>query len=64
MAPDAQGNKLGRKIMEVLMRFIKTNADETCFVNLFADVSFLYEKYGFVIPTGTQGMRLDWSQVK
>jgi GNAT superfamily N-acetyltransferase len=61
--PDYQGQKLGKKIMGEVMNFVKNNADKTCFVNLYADVTFFYEKYGFVKPSSTQGMRLEWSKI-
>lgn len=62
--PSHQGKKIGRRIMEEVMNFIKKNASENCFVNLFADVDFLYEKFSFVVPTHTTGMKLDWDKFK
>ena len=61
--PGHQGRGLGRLLMEALMGFVRDNAEPTCFVNLFADVDFLYGKFGFVEPSSTTGMRLDWSRL-
>lgn len=59
--PDYQGQKLANRIMDEIMHYVKKNAPKTCFVNLFADVDFLYKKYGFVVPETTVGMKLDWN---
>lgn len=61
--PDYQGQKLGRLIMENIMDFIKKECHRCAFVNLFADVGFLYQKFGFVDSVKSQGMYLDWSRV-
>ena len=61
--PDYQGQKFGRVIMEHIMEFVKTECHRCAFVNLFADVGFLYEKYGFVNSVKSQGMYLDLSKV-
>lgn len=61
--PDYQGQRLGRVIMENIMEFVKKECHRCAFVNLFADVGFLYEKFGFVNSVKSQGMYLDWSQV-
>ncbi|WPU63570.1 GNAT family N-acetyltransferase [Peredibacter starrii] len=61
--PDFQGQKLGRVIMEHVMEFVKTECHRCAFVNLFADVGFLYQKFGFVNSVKSQGMYLDWSKV-
>ena len=62
--PDYQGQKLGNMIMKNIMTYIKKNVPETCFVNLFADVDFLYQKFGFVVPNNTVGMILDRDKLK
>ena len=46
--PDHQKRGLGRRIMQALCAYLDANADPTCFVSLFADVDFLYHKFGFV----------------
>lgn len=56
--PDFQGQGLGRKIIERIMAFIHKECPKTCFVNLFADVDGLYEKFGFVPSTKSKGMYL------
>ena len=58
-----QGQGLGRMVMERIMSFIHQNVPRTCFVNLFADVDFLYQKFGFVQTTKAKGMYLDWTTV-
>ncbi len=45
--PDHQKQGLSRKIMEALMNFIDENVPESAFVSLFADVDYLYQKFGF-----------------
>ena len=62
--PRHQGKKIGKRIMEEIMNYIKTSVPRSCFVNLFSDIDFLYEKYGFVNPTTTRGMKLDWDRIK
>ncbi len=54
--PDHQKKGLSHLIMKEIMSFIENEVDECAFVNLFADVDFLYQKYGFVIPTTSKGM--------
>jgi GNAT superfamily N-acetyltransferase len=61
--PDYQGQKLGRVVMEHIMNFVKTEVHRCAFVNLFADVGYLYQKFGFVDSVKSQGMYLDWKQV-
>lgn len=61
--PDQQGKKLGNIVMDKIMEFVKRDVPECCFVNLFADVSFLYQKYGFVDSVKSQGMYLDWKKL-
>ncbi len=45
--PDNQKKGLSRKIMEALMNYIDENVPESAFVSLFADVDYLYQKFGF-----------------
>jgi ribosomal protein S18 acetylase RimI-like enzyme len=59
--PDFQKQGLGFKIMEKIMTFVIKECPECCYVNLFADVDFLYKKFGFVEATKSQGMYLDWT---
>ncbi len=55
--PAAQGQGLSRVIMENIMAFIATLPESTL-VNLFADVDWLYHKFGFAVPDHTTGMTL------
>lgn len=55
--PDFQGQGLSRKILEQIMSFIATLPRSTI-VSLFADVDWLYGKFGFVDPQQTTGMTL------
>ena len=57
VAPDRQGEGLSRTVMENIMGFIETLPDSTI-VNLFADIDWLYQKFGFVVPEHTTGMSL------
>lgn len=57
VSPDFQKQGLSRRIMDRLMEFVKKEVPDCAFVNLFADVDFLYEKYGFVRPKSV-GMAL------
>lgn len=61
--PDYQGQKLGRIIMENIMAFVKKDVHRCAFVNLFADVGYLYQKFGFVDSVKSQGMYLDWANL-
>lgn len=47
--PQYQKRGLSRKIMEKLMAYIEKNVDESTFVSLFADVGYLYQKFGFEV---------------
>ncbi|MEW6058315.1 MAG: GNAT family N-acetyltransferase [Bdellovibrionota bacterium] len=60
--PEFQKQGLGNKIMIEVMNFIRISVPKTCFVNLFADVNFLYEKFGFVDSVRSKGMYLDWKK--
>lgn len=57
VAPDFQGQGLSRTVMEDIMAFIDTLPRSTI-VNLFADIDWLYQKFGFVVPEHTTGMSL------
>lgn len=53
--PEFQGQGLSRIVMENIMGFIDTLPTSTI-VNLFADIDWLYQKFGFVVPEHTTGM--------
>lgn len=55
--PDCQGRGLSRVVMENIMEFVHTLPPSTI-VNLFADIDWLYQKFGFVVPEHTTGMSL------
>ena len=55
--PDFQGQGLSRQILEEIMSFIAALPRSTI-VSLFADVDWLYGKFGFVQPRHTTGMTL------
>lgn len=55
--PDFQGQGLSRTVMEDIMAFIDSLPSSTI-VNLFADIDWLYQKFGFVVPEHTTGMTL------
>ena len=57
VSPDRQGEGLSRIVMEDIMAFIDTLPKSTI-VNLFADIDWLYQKFGFVVPEHTTGMSL------
>ncbi len=58
VASEAQGQGLSRIVMEDIMSFVATLP--TCtLVNLFADVDWLYGKFGFVVPDHAVGMTLE-----
>jgi len=57
VAPDRQGEGLSRTVMEDIMGYIDTLPPSTI-VNLFADIDWLYQKFGFVVPDHTTGMSL------
>ena len=56
--PDHQRKGHSHLIMTEIMNFIKNEVSECASVNLFADVDFLYQKYGFIVPTTSTGMIL------
>lgn len=55
--PDQQGRGLSRIVMQHIMDFIATLPRSTI-VSLFADVDWLYQKFGFGEPTASTGMFL------
>jgi GNAT superfamily N-acetyltransferase len=55
--PDYQKQGLSRKIMEEISSHIKT-LPPSCFVSLFADVDYLYTKFGFALSEKSKGMYL------
>lgn len=55
--PDHQGRGLSRTVMESIMTFIHALPRSTI-VNLFADIDWLYHKFGFEVPAHTTGMTL------
>lgn len=61
--PNFQKQKLGNLIMDHIMEFVKTQCHRCAFVNLFADVDYLYQKYGFIDSIKSKGMYLDWNKV-
>ena len=61
--PSFQKQGLSRKIMEELMSFIDEKVPVSCLVSLFADVEFLYEKFGFVPSGNSKGMFLRRAKV-
>ncbi len=60
--PSYQGMGIGKAIMKEIMTHIRDAVPKSCFVNLFADVDFLYQRYGFT-DTKSKGMYLDWSKL-
>ena len=55
--PDYQGQGLSRTIMEEIMGYVET-LPECSFISLFADVDWLYEKFGFTEPLKSTGLAL------
>jgi ribosomal protein S18 acetylase RimI-like enzyme len=55
--PEHQGQGVSRLVLESIMRFIATLPRSTI-VTLFADVDWLYHKFGFTAPNVSTGMRL------
>lgn len=62
--PRHHEQKIGYRVMNEIMAYIRDTAPKTCFVNLFSDIDYLYEPYGFVKPEKTQGLKLDWDTFK
>lgn len=58
--PQFQGQGLSRLVMASIMGFVATLPRSTI-VSLFADVDWLYGKFGFAVPRASVGMMLrDW----
>lgn len=58
--PDYQGQGISRSMLERVMQYIASLPTSTS-VSLFADVDWLYQKFGFAPPGASQGMFLvDW----
>ena len=57
---DAQYQKRGlsRRIMEALMQYIDREIPKCAIVSLFADIDWLYQKFGFAEPLSSKGMLL------
>lgn len=55
--PEHQGQGLSKLVLESIMRFVATLPRSTI-VTLFADVDWLYHKYGFAVPSASTGMML------
>ncbi|WP_258405244.1 GNAT family N-acetyltransferase [Shewanella mesophila] len=47
VAPDFQGQGLGRAIMQSIMDYLNSEAPEGAYITLMADVPELYLKFGF-----------------
>ncbi|MBX2873888.1 MAG: GNAT family N-acetyltransferase [Saprospiraceae bacterium] len=64
VAPDFQGQGLGKIIMQHITNYIHDKLPDTCYVSLIADgdACFLYEKFGFrdTLPT-SKGIYLDFT---
>jgi GNAT superfamily N-acetyltransferase len=56
--PEYQKQGLSRVVMEHIMEFINKHVPTTATVCLFADVDYLYKKFGFIVPDNTTGMIL------
>lgn len=56
--PDFQKQGYSTRVMKKIMNFIDTQVPDCAFVNLFADVDYLYQKYGFQYPV-SKGMFLN-----
>ena len=57
VVPDHQGERLSRLVLESIMTFVATLPRSTI-VTLFADVDWLYHKFGFAVPSASTGMML------
>jgi len=55
--PDHQKRGLSRTVMESIVRYLHSLPASTI-VTLFADVDWLYDKFGFAVPTASTGMML------
>ncbi len=54
--PDYQRRGLPRTIMEKIMSYVESSIPECAVVSLFADVDWLYPKFGFGSPEKSRGM--------
>lgn len=54
--PSHQGHGLSRVVMDRIVEFIDSDLPGCAWVNLFADVDWLYQKWGFAINTSSIGM--------
>ena len=61
--PAYQKRGLSRKIKDRITHFVETEVPECAFVNLFADIDYLYQKYGFEYPV-SKGMFLNRSALQ
>ncbi|MCB1001600.1 MAG: GNAT family N-acetyltransferase [Acidimicrobiales bacterium] len=55
--PEFQGRGLSRLVMESVMAYVHSLPASTI-VSLFADVDWLYGKFGFAVPRASTGMML------
>lgn len=55
---DYQKQGLSRKIMESIITYIEKEVPRCAVVSLFADIDYLYQKFGFVTPNTSTGMFL------
>lgn len=55
--PKYQKRGLSRIVMDRIMTHVQTHVPECAYVNLFADVDYLYQKYGFQYSV-SKGMNL------
>jgi GNAT superfamily N-acetyltransferase len=60
--PSRQGEGLSRLVLDEIVRFLLDLPDRTV-ISLFADVDWLYDKYGFAVPSGSTGMFLEHRDV-
>lgn len=54
--PDYQGQGLAKKLLDRVIEFVDNELPSCAWVNLFADVDWLYGKYGFEVNTTSIGM--------
>jgi GNAT superfamily N-acetyltransferase len=55
--PSRQGEGLSRLVLDEIVRFLLDLPDRAI-ISLFADIDWLYGKYGFAVPGGSTGMFL------
>ena len=55
--PSRQGEGLSRLVLDEIVRFLLGLPDRTI-ISLFADIDWLYGKYGFAAPAASTGMFL------